>query len=152
MQRKMLLIVQAAIAVSCLIYALIGWFLGSRGIFPPEREPAPISGYLKPAFLAISVALFPLLRVLQRRLHENLRSPERMGQTEANRAPVAGYIIFFALAEIPAILGLVLFMLGQPLKTLFLCVGLSLLYLAFMTPPGDILDVPSGSPPDQFRA
>ena len=98
--------------------------------------------YLKNTLLIISVGLFPILRFLQRSFHPSLESSSRNLGEASERRPVTrllpGYVILFSLAEIPAVCGLVLLFLGSSVKTLFLMVGLSLIYLAFMTPPREL--------------
>ena len=60
------------------------------------------------------------------------------GPTRAVEVLLPRYVILFTLAELPAVFGLVLFFLGSPLKTLLLLTGISLFYLAFMTPPEEL--------------
>lgn len=121
--------------LSVLIYGGIGLYLSRLPGFRTVSLGEPTAGYLKWTFLAIAVVLFPVLR----RMKEGIAAPRTgvigAAAPAAPRADAARYVILFALAEMPAILGLVLFLLGAPVNVLLLTVGLSLFYLVTVTPP-----------------
>ncbi len=140
-QRMVLRMVQFGFALSCLIYALLGYIIDRQGTSPGTLEGPSQLSWVDTSLLIVAVAVFPILRVLRRSFHGSLekrgpaRDPER--QAPPPGRIIGPYIILFALAELPAILGLVLFFLGSPVKILYLTVGISLVCLAFMTPPVD---------------
>ncbi len=132
--RRQLLVIQAAIGASVLLYLLLGYY--SRR---PDVEPSEMLNWLKPALLGLTVILFPVLRGLQRRWLPAFREVAPGPQREAaQRVFFSRSILLFALAELPGVSGLVLALLGAPLRTLFLCCGLSLFYLAILTPPAEL--------------
>jgi hypothetical protein len=141
--RLQFIVIQIAFAVSCIIYAAIGFFLERGGELAIRHQELPWLPYLKNTLLILSVALFPLLRFLQRSFHSSLEKSSAIsrgtpGPTRAVEALLPRYVILFTLAELPAVFGLVLYFLGSPLKTLLLLTGISLFYLAFMTPPEEL--------------
>lgn len=148
-ERLQFMIIQSAFVFSCIVYAAVGYYVDRSGSLQGGAVEISWLPYLKNALLILSVALFPILRVLQRSFHRSLESrspdPGIPRPARAAEALLPRYVILFTLAEIPAIFGLLLFFLGSPLKTLFLLVGISLFCLAFMTPPRELFPQPRRS-------
>lgn len=133
-RRRLLTFIQLGMSLSILTFAGLGWLLERTANFAPAPLPPPAGDYLKWALLAAAIVLFPLLRGRRRALHEQPSGDHGARLDKVFRA----YVVFFALSEVPAVFGWVLFLTGQPLRILLLTCGLSLFYLAAMTPPADL--------------
>jgi len=116
------MIVFTAFLFSSFVYLLVGFALTKSGwkALLPEGNLSPI---LFSAFILVSISLMGALFTLKKK---------QSGNTERNA--VSKYVLLFALAEVPSILGLVLFLLTSNLLFLLILCSLSLLSFLLVRP------------------
>ena len=126
------LIIYVAFLFSSLVYLLIGFFL-SRGNWQPVITESFLADVLFALWIVISaVLIFLILRIKSKAFGEEMPSPQNLDQLQ--RYVVSRFVLLFALSEVPAILGLVYFLLtGRFLYLVLFCV-LSFLCFAVARP------------------
>lgn len=131
------LIVYVAFLFSSFVYLLIGFFL-SRASWQPVITEIFLMDILFALWIVISaVLIFVILRIRKNAFDEKMPRPESLDQLQ--RYVISKFVLLFALAEVPAILGLVYFLLtGRFLYLVLFCV-LSLLSFFIVRPSRNAL-------------
>lgn len=111
-----------AFLFSSLIYVLLGFFL-TQLPWPPVLDSSAVRGAIFGAFLLIAFCiLVVVIKIKQNSFSDQMPRPET--GDHLRRYVLRRSILMFALAEVPAILGLVFFLLSGNLTWML---GLSLL-------------------------
>src|SRR5262245_53990655 len=93
-------IIFVAFLFSSFVYMIVGFALSKSDWKALISDPG-LHQILFGVFLAISVGLFVLILKLKKKL-----------QPDSEKSLISKYILLFALAEVPSILGLVIFLLS----------------------------------------
>jgi len=121
---RMRSIMVLAFTVAIIIYGAIGLFLAVTGNLPKVPDTPP---WMPWAFMAAGVAVLPVLILLK-----GIRDPV----VEANAPDTATRwrltVAMLALAEAPALMGLLALFMGAPLVPFLVMVGLGLIFLNFV--------------------
>ena len=127
-----ILIIFVGFVFSSLVYLLIGFIL-SKSHWQAVLHSSGVVEVLFAAFIVVSVVLMGVVvKLKQSAFSQDMPRPENLEQLQ--RYAVSRSIVLFALSEIPAIFGLVYFLLAGKFYHMVLFCVLSLFCFAFVRP------------------
>ena len=127
-----ILIIFVAFVFSSLVYLLIGFIL-SKSHWQAVLHSSGVVEVLFAAFIVVSVVLMGVVvKLKQSAFSQDMPRPASLEQLQ--RYAVSRSIVLFALSEIPAIFGLVYFLLAGKFYHMVLFCVLSLFCFAFVRP------------------
>jgi len=126
-------VIFVAFVFSSLIYLIVGFAL-SQSHWKPFLEDANLRETAFWLFIAVAVSLLFAALKLKAEFFKEGATASAEDEEKQRRFLVSRYIVLFAIAEIPAILGLVyLFLSGNFLREIILC-AVSLVTFVFVKP------------------
>ena len=126
-----LLIIYTSFIFSAFVYLLLGWILSRSGWHPLLNTAAA-----NPIFIGLVVILasdiFAMFQVKAALFRQGVSMP--LNQEQLHRYIVSRFLILFALSEIPAIAGLVFFLLSGNFGRFIILCGISFVAFAVVKP------------------
>ena len=123
MQQSRLNIIFTAFLFSSLVYLIVGFALMKSG-WKPAMDSRDLDQILFGIFLLVSLGLVGVGFQIKRTLDEQV----------AERTILSKSVVFFALAEVPAILGLVLFFLTGNFSFLVILCAVTIMAFVLLKP------------------
>lgn len=116
-------IITGAMAASVFVYAIVVEIFRRQGLVVAIAGETVPTETMRVAFFAVAVSLIPLVRVIRARILQ--RSPGDSSQQLMARL-VRSSIVTASICEVPAVLGLVLFLLGGAVADFYVLFAASL--------------------------
>lgn len=133
-------IISAAMFGAVLVYAVLSYILAGMPFIPVSSAPVEMIRYLFVLLAVVAVILAIYLRTMMLS-GRSAKSPDRAGTVPSFFGRYAtAVIISFAISEVIAILGLILFFMGEALPTVYAFMAVSAMSMFFFRPDREELE------------